>query len=77
MAQAFIRRPFIAEARVQSQASPCEIHGGQNGTGIGFSPNTSDFTRASVPSSEIKKSFEVGVDRLSRNVGTELPLSAA
>jgi hypothetical protein len=32
MAQAVSRRPPIAEARVQSQVSPCWIFGGQSGT---------------------------------------------
>jgi hypothetical protein len=30
------RRPSTAEAWVRSQASPCEIYGGQSGAGIGF-----------------------------------------
>jgi hypothetical protein len=39
MAQAVSRRPLIAEARVRSRVSPCEICGGQIGTGTGFSPS--------------------------------------
>jgi len=41
MAQAVSRRPVATEARIRSLVSPCEIDGGQNGTGIGFSPSTS------------------------------------
>ena len=40
MAQAISRRRVTAEARIPSQASPCEVHVGQNGTGTGFSPST-------------------------------------
>jgi hypothetical protein len=39
MAQAISRRPLTAEARVRSRVSPCEISGGQSGTGTGFSPS--------------------------------------
>jgi hypothetical protein len=39
-AQAVSRRPLTAEARVPSRVSPCEICGGQSGTGIGFSPSS-------------------------------------
>jgi hypothetical protein len=39
MAQAVSRRPLTAEARVRSRVSPCEICGGQSGTGTGFSPS--------------------------------------
>jgi hypothetical protein len=35
--------PVIAEARVLSWANPCEICGGQNGTGTGFSQTASVF----------------------------------
>jgi hypothetical protein len=41
MAQAVSRRPVTAEARVRSRVSPCEICGGQSGTGTGFPPSTS------------------------------------
>jgi hypothetical protein len=34
MAQAVIRRPLTAEARVRSRVSPCEICGGQSGTSV-------------------------------------------
>jgi hypothetical protein len=43
MAQAVSRRPVTAEARFRSRVSPCEICGGQSGTGIGFPPSTSVF----------------------------------
>jgi hypothetical protein len=43
MAQAVSRRPLIAGARVRSRVSLCGLCGGQSGTGIGFSPNTSVF----------------------------------
>jgi hypothetical protein len=39
MAQAVSRRPLNAEARDRSGVSPCEICGGQSGTGTGFSPS--------------------------------------
>jgi len=35
MAQAFSRRSFTAEARVEFQASPCAICGGQRGIATG------------------------------------------
>ena len=35
MVQAVSHRPLIAEFRVRSKASPCEICGGQTGTGTG------------------------------------------
>jgi hypothetical protein len=38
MAQAVSRRPPTADARVRSWVSPCEICGGQSGTGTGFPP---------------------------------------
>ena len=43
MAQTVNGRVVTAEARIQSQASPCNIYGGQSGTGTGFSPTTSVF----------------------------------
>ena len=43
MAQAVNRRPLIADVRVRSQASLCEICGRQSGTVAGFSPSTSAF----------------------------------
>jgi hypothetical protein len=39
MAQAVSRRPVTADARVRFRVSPCEICGGQSGTGTGFSPS--------------------------------------
>jgi hypothetical protein len=45
MSQAVSSRQIIADARVQCQASPCEIRGGQSGTGAGFSPTTARFVR--------------------------------
>jgi hypothetical protein len=44
MAQAVSPRPVTAEAGVRSRVSPCEICGGQSGTGKGFSPSTSVFS---------------------------------
>jgi hypothetical protein len=44
MAQAVSRRPLTVETWVRSRVSPCEICGGQSGTGIGFSPSCR-FTR--------------------------------
>jgi hypothetical protein len=41
MVQAVSRRPPTAEARVRCRVSPCEISGGQSGTGTGFPPSTS------------------------------------
>ena len=38
MAQAVSRRPFSAEAVIQSQASPCVFCGVRCDTGTGFSP---------------------------------------
>jgi hypothetical protein len=43
MAQAVIRRPPTAEARVRSGVSQCGICGGRKGTGTGLSPSTSAF----------------------------------
>jgi hypothetical protein len=41
MAQAVSRRSVTAEARVHARGSSCEFCGGQSGTGIGFSQNSS------------------------------------
>jgi hypothetical protein len=41
MAQAVSRRPVTVESRVRSRFTPCEIYGGQSGTGTGFSPSFS------------------------------------
>ena len=43
MVQAVSRRSSTAEARVRSQFSPCEICGGQSGTGQVFFPSISFF----------------------------------
>ena len=45
MTQEVSRRSLTAEARVLSQASPCEICDEQSVTGTGFSPSTSVFSR--------------------------------
>jgi hypothetical protein len=45
MPQLVSRRPIIADARVQCQASPYGIPGGQSGIGTGSSPSTSRFVR--------------------------------
>jgi hypothetical protein len=41
MAQASNSWPLTAEARVSAPVNPCEICGGQSGTGTGFSPSSS------------------------------------
>jgi len=41
MAQAESRRTLTMDARIQSQASPCEIRGEQSGTRTAVSPSTS------------------------------------
>lgn len=38
------RRRATTGARVQSQASPCEMYGGANDTGRGLSPSTSGLS---------------------------------
>jgi hypothetical protein len=43
MVQAVSCLPPTAEAQVRSRVSPCEICGGQSGTGTGFSPSSSVF----------------------------------
>jgi len=40
----FRRRRFSWDARVQSQATPCGICGGQSGIGTGFSSSVSVFS---------------------------------
>jgi hypothetical protein len=41
MTKVLSRRPLASEAQFRSRVSPLGICGGQNGTGTGFSPNTS------------------------------------
>jgi hypothetical protein len=43
MAQVVSRRTLTAEARVCARVDPCEICGGQSGTGAGFSPSSLVF----------------------------------
>ena len=38
MDEAVSRRPVIAETRVRSRVSPCDVSGGQTGTDTGFAP---------------------------------------
>ena len=53
MAEGISCLSVTAEARVQSQASPCGICGGIGSTGMGFSPTTSalppQYNSASAP----------------------------
>jgi hypothetical protein len=44
MAEAVRHRPLTSEVQVESQISPYEVCGGQNGTRVGFSANTSVFS---------------------------------
>ena len=44
MVQAVSRLSVTAGAGVLSQVSPCDIGGGQSGTGIGLSPSITDFS---------------------------------
>jgi hypothetical protein len=50
MAHMVSRPPLTVEARFQSQASPCGIHGGQTGTKARFPPSTRVFPVSTVPS---------------------------
>jgi hypothetical protein len=43
IAQAVIHRLLTAEARLRAQVGPRGVSGGQNDTGIGFSPSPSVF----------------------------------
>jgi hypothetical protein len=43
MTEAVSRPPLVAEARVRSLVSPCDICGGQSGTEIDLSPSSSVF----------------------------------
>jgi hypothetical protein len=43
MAQAVCRWPLTAEAQVRARVDPCDICGGQSGTGAGFSQSSSVF----------------------------------
>ena len=46
--QVVSRRPLIAEDRVRSQSSPCEMYGGQSNIATGFSSGTSLFPPVSI-----------------------------
>jgi hypothetical protein len=43
MAQAVSNRTYMAETGIRFRAVPCENYGGQSGTAIEFSLNTSGF----------------------------------
>ena len=49
MSQAVSVRLRTAEEQVRSKTSPCEICGGQNDTGTGFSPSTSVLLVSTIP----------------------------
>jgi hypothetical protein len=49
MGQAVNRRNLTAEARVQSQESPCETSGGQSWNMTAFSPSTSVSPASIIP----------------------------
>jgi len=40
---------ITVETRLRSQANPCEICGGQSGSGTGFSPRTAVFSVSVIP----------------------------
>jgi hypothetical protein len=52
MVQAVNRRLLTAEARIQTQASPCSICGGQGGTGTEFSPSRLLFLVVKGPAAD-------------------------
>jgi hypothetical protein len=49
MSQEASVRLFTGHAQVRSQVSPCEICGGQSGTGTGFSPSISVLPESFIP----------------------------
>jgi hypothetical protein len=44
MIQVVSHRPLTAEVWVRFRVIPCGIYGGRSGTGVGFSPSSSDFS---------------------------------
>jgi len=49
MAQAIIRWPLNAEARIRSHSSSCGFYGGQSGIGSSFPPSISVYPVSIIP----------------------------
>jgi hypothetical protein len=71
MAQVVSRRPLTAEAWVRAQVDPCEICGGQIGTGAGFSP--SFFFRCHIPPSLSELISSAGINNVSASGSSLTP----
>jgi hypothetical protein len=83
MAQVVSRRPLTAEARVRSLVNPCEICGGQSGTGTGFFWSTSvfplsiSFHRCSITrKNERKLIFITGLQNKPQGCGASVAFAA-